>query len=151
MAEPTTNYIDIDGEGKWIEDTAAREGVAQNAADIETINSKIPASASASNQMATMADLGNINKLTRISGTGYDAYKYGDVVFLGIGSLSQSITLDARLKPKTNVSFAAWTPSDNEFHLLMVTTDGNITISGLEPQWPGAVFANVVYLAATAQ
>ena len=25
MAEPTTNYIEIDGEGKWIEDTEARE------------------------------------------------------------------------------------------------------------------------------
>lgn len=24
MAEPTTNYIEIDGEGKWIEDTEAR-------------------------------------------------------------------------------------------------------------------------------
>lgn len=41
MAEQTTNYIEIDGEGKYIEDTEAREGVAQNAADIETINAAI--------------------------------------------------------------------------------------------------------------
>ena len=41
MAEPTTNYIEIDGEGKWIEDTTAREGVAQNAAAITTINAAI--------------------------------------------------------------------------------------------------------------
>ena len=44
MAEPTTNYIDIDGEGKWIEDTAAREGVAQNAADITALKTSLNAS-----------------------------------------------------------------------------------------------------------
>lgn len=37
MAEQTTNYIEIDGEGKYIEDTEAREGVSQNAADITAI------------------------------------------------------------------------------------------------------------------
>ena len=151
MNTPTTNYIEIDGEGKWIEDTDAREMATQNADNITAINAKIPASASASNKMATMADLNNINKLTQIWGNGYNAYKYGDVVFLGMGPLEQSITIDERLKPKTGVPFAAWTPSDNKFHLLMVNTDGSITISGLEPQWPGAVFANIVYLAATAQ
>ena len=37
MNTPTTNYIEIDGEGKYIEDTEAREGVSQNAADITAI------------------------------------------------------------------------------------------------------------------
>lgn len=41
MAEPTTNYIEIDGEGKYIEDTAAREGVTQNAADITALNNSL--------------------------------------------------------------------------------------------------------------
>ena len=41
MAEPTTNYIEIDGEGKYIEDTEAREGVAQNAADIANLISSL--------------------------------------------------------------------------------------------------------------
>lgn len=57
MAEQTTNYIEIDGEGKYIEDTAAREGVNQNAADIETINAKIPASASASNKLLAKSEI----------------------------------------------------------------------------------------------
>ena len=41
MAEQTTNYIEIDGEGKWIEDTDAREMTAQNAADIAALNNSL--------------------------------------------------------------------------------------------------------------
>ena len=41
MAEQTTNYIEIDGEGKFIEDTAAREVASQNAADIATLNNSL--------------------------------------------------------------------------------------------------------------
>ena len=63
MAEPTTNYIEIDGEGKYIEDTEAREGVSQNAADITAINKKIPASASESNKMATYNDIPDVTPL----------------------------------------------------------------------------------------
>ena len=51
MAEQTTNYIEIDGEGKYIEDTEARQGVSDNADAIAAINAKIPASASASNKL----------------------------------------------------------------------------------------------------
>lgn len=78
MNTPTTNYIEIDGEGKYIEDTDCREMAAQNANAIQTINSKIPASASASNKLlvsgekrtydtlsvgglVTVTKLGNIN------------------------------------------------------------------------------------------
>lgn len=41
MNTPTTNYIEIDGEGKWIEDTDAREMATQNAADIKTIQNNL--------------------------------------------------------------------------------------------------------------
>ena len=57
MNTPTTNYIEIDGEGKWVEDTDAREMATQNAAAIQTINSKIPASASASNKLLAKSEI----------------------------------------------------------------------------------------------
>lgn len=66
MAETTTNYIEIDGEGKYIEDTDAREGVATNAAAIEEINAKIPSNASSSNKMLTAADRVSFTKTINI-------------------------------------------------------------------------------------
>ena len=57
MAEPTTNYIEIDGEGKYIEDTAAREGVAQNAADIEAIQNVIPSDTATNNKLVNASQL----------------------------------------------------------------------------------------------
>ena len=65
MNTPTTNYIEIDGEGKYIEDTDCREMATQNAEVIAAINAKIPASASASNKMATNADITAINNLLK--------------------------------------------------------------------------------------
>ena len=59
MAEQTTNYIEIDGEGKYIEDTAAREGVAQNTAAIAAINEKIPTAATATNKLVDTDQLKN--------------------------------------------------------------------------------------------
>ena len=58
MAEQTTNYIEIDGEGKYIEDTAAREGVSQNAVQINAIQEVIPSGTAANNKLV------NINQLT---------------------------------------------------------------------------------------
>lgn len=63
MNTPTTNYIEIDGEGKWVEDTDAREMATQNANNIETINSKIPAAASSTNKFATQSQIDNLTTI----------------------------------------------------------------------------------------
>lgn len=56
--------IEAGGEVRTVKDTTARNGVAANAAAIREINEKIPATASASNQVATKTDVSNaINKL----------------------------------------------------------------------------------------
>lgn len=85
MAEPTTNYIEIDGEGKYIEDTAARQGVSDNADAIAAINAKIPASASASNKMATAADV----KTDTIQVTKTQYYVSGNIIVRTFGKLVQ--------------------------------------------------------------
>lgn len=55
MAE--VSEIEAGGEIRTIKDTTARQGVAANADAIDEINKMIPSNASASNQMATQADL----------------------------------------------------------------------------------------------
>lgn len=57
MAE--CSEIEAGGEVRTIKDATARNGVAANAAAIEEINEKIPASASTSNKMVTTLDLSN--------------------------------------------------------------------------------------------
>lgn len=57
MAE--VSEIEAGGEVRTIKDTTARQGVATNADAIDAINAKIPSNASASNKMATDADLLN--------------------------------------------------------------------------------------------
>ena len=66
MAE--CSEIEAGGEIRTIKDTTARQGVATNTTAIEEIIAKIPASASASNQMTTAADLAN--KQDKINGLG---------------------------------------------------------------------------------
>ena len=85
MNTPTTNYIEIDGEGKYIEDTDCREMAAQNTNAIQTINSKIPASASASNKMATAADV----KTDTIQITKTQYYVSGNITVRTFGKLVQ--------------------------------------------------------------
>ena len=92
MAEPTTNYIEIDGEGKYIEDTEARQGVSDNADAIAAINAKIPASASAANKMATAADVALTRKSVTTTeyylGGSYTVYQFGKVVMVTVQGLS---------------------------------------------------------------
>ena len=95
MNTPTTNYIEIDGEGKYIEDTDCREMAAQNAANITTINAKIPASASASNQMATAADIAVTSGTPTYKHAGIDYMslkKQGRVAVLSISFDATSLT-----------------------------------------------------------
>lgn len=66
MAE--CSEIEAGGEVRTIKDATARNGVAANADAIAAINTKIPANASASNKMATTADLAN--KQDKIYGLG---------------------------------------------------------------------------------
>lgn len=49
--------IEVSGQIYDLEDTAARSGVEANANDIESIDSKIPTSASSSNKLATKNDI----------------------------------------------------------------------------------------------
>ena len=67
MAEQTTNYIEIDGEGKYIEDTAAREGVSQNATAIQTINGFIPEGTAANNKLVNASQLSAARKADKIT------------------------------------------------------------------------------------
>ena len=57
MNTPTTNYIEIDGEGKYIEDTDCREMAAQNANAIQTINGLIPSGTTANNKLVNASQL----------------------------------------------------------------------------------------------
>ena len=70
MAE--CSEIEAGGEVRTIKDATARHGIAENAAAIEEINEKIPASASTSNKMVTALDLSNKMDKPPLSPSAFD-------------------------------------------------------------------------------
>ena len=67
MNTPTTNYIEIDGEGKYIEDTDCREMAAQNAADITTIKNNLGVISASEPSQTQQSVAGNYKTLRSIN------------------------------------------------------------------------------------
>ena len=109
MAE--VSEIEAGGEVRTVKDTTARQGVATNAAAIEEIVTKIPASASASNKMATASD---VSEAIPTSQTGNPSpnvtwSRWGKVVVLTVsGEFTDGQQIDlpfTPLAPNSNILF----------------------------------------------
>ena len=142
MAEQTTNYIEIDGEGKYIEDTAAREGVSQNAADIAAINGKIPASASASNKLTTQDEVITVKTLSATviyEGTIVKVVRAGKTVMINVFCNNVPVTFNTRTlmasglpKPANGISpfgFSNWGGMATN-HCVEINSDGQLLVVG---------------------
>ena len=142
MAEPTTNYIEIDGEGKYIEDTAAREGVSDNADAIAALKTSLNASVvsnaiTLANQFSQSGMTDNaaikIGKLAILNIFIYNndnPFKSGDI----IGTLKQELW--PKVKVTSNILVAA------RFDVIYggvidINTNGTIVL------YPGAPTTNV--------
>ena len=106
MAE--VSEIEAGGEVRTVKDTTARQGVAANSAAITEINEKIPATASASNQMATATDVSK-SIPTSQSGTlpnGIKWSRWGKVVTITVtGEFTDGQQLDLPFTPLINTTF----------------------------------------------
>ena len=131
MAEQTTNYIEIDGEGKYIEDTEAREGVAQNAADITAINTLLA-------KMQTIYTITPQNTAAILMG-GFGCQRVGNVVMLQVTPYIRVINQQTLLatgfpKPSSEIRFqCVFQNSEGKHILLYLNSDGELSTVGNFP------------------
>ena len=144
MNTPTTNYIEIDGEGKYIEDTDAREGVSQNAVQINAIQEVIPSGTAANNKLVNATQLlESFNQTTAevasfVSGS-LHLVKINKIVFASFENIklpdSGNVSIPEGFMPKNLVVFNP-TSAINAIAMPGIMIGSNGTISQMGAQLP---------------
>lgn len=141
--------IEVSSQVYDLEDTTARDGVQSNTGNIESINSKIPTSASTSNKLATENDIPDV---TNVVESGNNNAVSSDAVFNFVKTKqfkgAGSVTVEKKHVYLTEITWAG--ASSDAWMLARVrlndSGDGEVTpiISGPYSQLPSVSVSNGV-------
>lgn len=121
MNTPTTNYIEIDGEGKYIEDTDCREMATQNAADIAEIKNKLTTQSVSYTPQETMGGTAIPAECFYSKNNNVVTFCVGINGGTGYGTL---ITLPIGWRPKGRVTIPASNNAGATIGIIQITSNG---------------------------